>query len=57
MDINTDPSHSRITDTDTALGSTWVPGVTVGLEAAHAIQISVTLVATWPSDTNMVSGV
>ena len=57
MDINTDPNHSRITDPDTVLGSTWVPGVTMGLVAAQAIQISVALVATWPSDTNMVSGV
>lgn len=40
------PQTQQYHQPDTTLGSTWVPGVTLELVAAQAIQISVTLVAT-----------
>ena len=51
----TDPSYSRTTDSDMALGSSLGPDLTVALVAAQVTQISMALMAARLSDTNMVS--
>lgn len=56
MDINIDPSFSRTTNADMALGSSLGLDISIALEAAQATQISMAPVAAWPSDTNMAPG-
>ena len=53
MDIITDPNCSRTMDPDMASRSLG-PDITMDPVAAQGTQISVALMATWPSDTNMV---
>lgn len=57
MDINTDPSCNRIMDPDMAVRSSLGSDVTMALVAAQVTQISMALMATRLSGTNMVSGI
>lgn len=57
MDIITDPSHSRTMGPDMAFCSSPGVDVTMASVAAQATRISMSLVAAWLSNTNMVPGV
>ncbi|KAL6090109.1 hypothetical protein STEG23_003461 [Scotinomys teguina] len=55
-DIDTDPSCSGTTAPDMAIGSSSGLDVTMTIVAAKVTQISMTSVAAWPLDTNMIAG-
>lgn len=57
MGIVTDPISSRTTDPDRALNSSFGPESSKALVAVQATQIVLTLMASWPMETNKVSGV